>query len=211
VVIVAALGVALASWTGRRPFGGRILIALGALNLVLINVLWLYNDRYYLVLVPTLAYVAAAAMPVSRAANLVAAAAITALAFISVTGTRDMLAIIATSARSARELESQGVRPSDIDAGYSLNGWRLYVHPENLPPNADRRYDVPFVTSKPQTLYRIASSPLSGYDVVKVEKLPAALWQATDRLYVVRRRTATSASPLVASTGRPAIHQRPRS
>jgi hypothetical protein len=108
--------------------------------------------------------------------------------FVSVTGVRDMLATNAMAARIATELEAKGVPPSKIDAGYALNGWRLYVHPENLPPGADRRYTVPYVTSSEDTLYRITSGPVPGYEVVREERLPNALWQVSNRLYVVRRR-----------------------
>jgi hypothetical protein len=99
-----------------------------------------------------------------------------------------MLATNDTVAKLARGLESQGVPPFPIDAGYTLNGWRLYVHPENLPPGADRRYDVPFVTSAAPTRYRIVNVAGPGEEVLRVEPLPAAWWQVTDRVYVVRRR-----------------------
>jgi hypothetical protein len=187
IVVCASMIVALVTAARSSPRAGRVLLALGALNVVLINALWFYNDRYYLILIPTLAYIAAVT-PTGRTGTWVAGALLAVWAFISVTGTRDMLATNAVTARIASELEAQGVPPSDIDAGYSLNGWRLYVHPENLPPHADRRYDVPFVTSNRDTLFRIVNAPQAGYDIVRTEKLPAATWQVTDRLYVVKRQ-----------------------
>jgi hypothetical protein len=98
-----------------------------------------------------------------------------------------MLATNDTVARLTRDLEAQGVRPFDIDAGYTLNGWRLYAHPENLPPNEDPHWSVPFVTSSRPTPYGIVNIPSPGEQVLRVEPLPAALWQVTDRVYVVRR------------------------
>jgi hypothetical protein len=72
-----------------------------------------------------------------------------------------------------------------------LNGWRLYAHPENLPPHADPHWSVPFVTSKRTTPYGIVNVPGPGEEVIRVEPLPAAIWQVTNRLYVVRRAATT--------------------
>jgi hypothetical protein len=99
-----------------------------------------------------------------------------------------MLAFNAACAQAARELEASGIAPSEVDAGYPLNGWRLYAHPENLPAGADRRYDVPFVTSARLTRYSIANGPAPESDIVRVIPLDRATWQASRVLYVVRRR-----------------------
>jgi hypothetical protein len=187
MVVVAALLVALARAPRAAPSGGCVLLALGAINLVLMNVLWFYNDRYYLALVPTIAYIAAI-RPIGLVGRWFAGAGLALWLFVGVTGARDMLAVNAACQRLARELEADGVAPSEIDAGYSLNGWRLYVHSENLPPGSDPRDDVPFVTSTRKPLYRILIGPEPGYDVVRVERLQSAVWQVTDRLYVARRR-----------------------
>ncbi|PYR54624.1 MAG: hypothetical protein DMF85_21765 [Acidobacteria bacterium] len=87
-----------------------------------------------------------------------------------------------------RDLEAQGVRPFDIDAGYALNAWRLFVHPENLPPGADPHSDVPFVSTDESRPYRVLMIPPAGYDILRSEKLASAFWQVTDHLYVVRRQ-----------------------
>ena len=169
----------------------RVLLAFALLHVLLFNVLWFFNDRYYLVLAPSLAYFAAAPFAGeqwNRRLLWVAAPMLALWAYVSVTGTRDMLATNDTVARLARDLEAQGIPPYDIDAGYSLNGWRLYVHPENLPPDADRRYSVPFVTSSRPTRYAIVNVPGPDEEVLRVEPLPAAIWQVSNRVYVVRRK-----------------------
>ena len=91
-------------------------------------------------------------------------------------------------AAAAREVEATGVPAWEIDAGYPLNGWRLYAHSENLPPGSDRRYDVPFVTSDRPTRYAIMNRPLPGFEVVRVVPLERASWQTTRAVYVLRRR-----------------------
>jgi hypothetical protein len=53
----------------------------------------------------------------------------------------------------------------------SLDGWRLYAHPERLPPGANRQFDVPFVTSNRPTHYSITNSPLPQSEIVRIVPL----------------------------------------
>ncbi|MEP7305044.1 MAG: glycosyltransferase family 39 protein [Acidobacteriota bacterium] len=172
-----------ARW-GRGEF---VLVTQAFLLLGATHVLWLYNDRYYLVFAPILAVLAAAALDQNGRAKCVAAAVLIVWAAIGITGTRDLLAFNEACALAAKRLEARGVPPWEIDAGYPLNGWRLYAHSENLPPGADRRYDVPFVTSDRKAQYVIANYPPAGANVIEVVPLPRATWQATRELYVVKR------------------------
>jgi len=91
-----------------------------------------------------------------------AAACLVLWAGVAISGTRDMLAFNEACAAAAREVEATGVPAWEIDAGYPLNGWRLYAHSENLPPGSDRRYDVPFVTSDRPTQYAIMEPAAAG-------------------------------------------------
>ncbi|MCU1383156.1 MAG: hypothetical protein JWL71_1853 [Acidobacteria bacterium] len=170
-------------WRG----GDAILLALAALHIACIHALWLYNDRYYLVLAPLVIIAAARAVDSDDRAQRYAAALLVVWAAVGITGTRDMLAFNGTAARAAEDLERTGVPPWDVDAGYALNGWRLYAHPEHLPPGANRRYDVPFVTSDRQPPYVISNSLLPGSDLLRILTVPQSSWQATSQIYVVRR------------------------
>jgi hypothetical protein len=165
----------------------RVVWALVVLQLVCINVLWLYNDRYYVVFAPMLAIVAAQALERSSLGQVVAAALLIVWAAVAISGTRDMLAFNGACASLTEELEASGIPPWDIDAGYPLDGWRLYAHPEHLPPGANRQYDVPFVTSNLPTHYSITNSPLPKSQVLRVVPLEQAWWQATRVLYLVHR------------------------
>jgi Dolichyl-phosphate-mannose-protein mannosyltransferase len=171
--------------TGRRE---RVVFALAGLQIVCINALWLYNDRYYVVFAPLLAIVGAQALDRDRLGQGVAAGLLIVWASIAISGTRDMLAFNETCARLAAELEASGIPAWDIDAGYSLDGWRLYAHPERLPPGANRQFDVPFVTSNRPTHYSITNSPLPQSEVLRVVPLEHVSWQATRVVYVVLRR-----------------------
>ena len=187
VVVVGAMVVACVRLRRRFSNGGvRVLVSLGFLNLALINLLWIYNDRYYLVLAPALAWLALGPAGPTRRGQWVAVALLSVWAVIALSGTRDLLAFNDAAATAARQLEAAGVPSWEIDAGYAVNGWRLYAHPENLQPGADRRYDVPYVTSGRVPMFRVTNVPLPGYDVIRVVALDHAWWQVTDRLYVLR-------------------------
>jgi hypothetical protein len=185
LLIVFLRGLFVAPRWGR---GELVLITHAVLLLGATHVLWLYNDRYYLVFAPVVAIFSAAALDQDTRAKWVAVAFLALWAAIGITGTRDLLAFNEACALAAKRLEASGVPPWEIDAGYPLNGWRLYAHSENLPPGADRRYDVPFVTSDRKAQYVIESHPPPGADVVQVVPLPRATWQATRELYIVKRR-----------------------
>jgi hypothetical protein len=162
-------------------------IALGVINLALVNVLWLYNDRYYIVLAPVICCAAVASLTDSPGEKWTAALLLTFWCAVSITGTRDMLDVAQACTAARHRLEASGVAPSEIDSGYPGNGWRLYAHPENLAPGADREYDVPVVTSRTPSTYEISNTPVPGYEVLSTISLDHASWQASDRLYVLRR------------------------
>jgi hypothetical protein len=173
----------------RPPRWGQAeytIVLLGLAHVGLIHVLWLYNDRYYITLAPMFALLGARALDGRRVTAAVAGAMLMVSAAFAVTGTRDMLAFNQTLATTARELEAQGIPAWEVDAGYVLNGWRLYAHPEHLPPGANRRGDVPFVTSRRTTEYSIANVPPPGSEIVRTVPLPAATWQASRQVYVVK-------------------------
>jgi hypothetical protein len=191
LLTLASLVVVCGRGLWGRPGWGRtesVVITYAILLLGATHALWLYNDRYYLVFAPAVAIVAARALDRSPRAQAAAAALLVAWAAIAITGTRDLLAFNQACSDAARQLEARGVAPWDIDAGYPVNGWRLYAHPEHLRSGDDRRYDVPFVTSDRKTPYVIANYPWPDADVVQVIPLPRATWQATRELYVMRRR-----------------------
>ncbi len=194
LVALASFMVALAGGVAPRPRGrrwpaGYVAVLLhAAVLLAAVHVLWLYNDRYYLVFAPSVAIVAAAAIENERRAFWMAVPLLTVLAIVAITGTRDLLAFNEACADLARQLEASGIPPADIDAGYPVNGWRLYAHPEHLRPGQVPQDDVPFVTSGRTTPFAIVSHPQPGWQVIRTVPLPRATWQATDVLYVVKRK-----------------------
>ena len=190
LTVAALLAIGIRGWLrpDRWSRTELVILVLAVLHLVCINALWLYNDRYYIVFAPLVAIVAAKAMDLEGRAKWAASALLAVWAGIAISGTRDMLAFNEAAATLERETEMNGIPRWDIDAGYALNGWQLYAHPENLPPGADRRYHVPFVTSDRQTRYSIANSPLPDSETLRIVPLERASWQSTHALYLVRRR-----------------------
>lgn len=169
---------------------GRILVAVALLNAIVINVLWVYYDRYYLILAPAAAYLAAAGMLDARVRRWPAWVLLAFWASLAIPGTRAVLATNALIAEMTRQLEAQGIRPIDIDAGYTSNAWRLYSHPENLPPGADPHTDVPSVSDEIETKYAIVTQPTPDDEILRTVDMPSAWWQLKAHLYVVHRRSS---------------------
>jgi hypothetical protein len=169
-----------------------IMVTLALLNIVLIHVLWFYYDRYYLVLLPSVIYVALKATVKTGFTKAVALLGISLLAVVSVASTWDMLRFDQFCWDTYNELRASGVPPRDIDAGYVINGWMLYAHPENLPPGADPKEDVPYVTGDEDLPFKISTSPSKNYQVVKEVSFRAPFWSVSNKLYVLHKQEATS-------------------
>jgi hypothetical protein len=173
----------------------RFFLVLAFLDLGVITALWLYSDRYYLVLLPVLvinALVIFRAAPISLP---VGVAALVLQSWIGIAGTRDALHYNEMCSRAYSDLVRSGARPYDIDAGWSFNGWMLYAHPENLPPGADRERDVSAVTSRASRTYLLAKAPVQGYELLKRYRWRGAAWPSPNELMVLRK--SDSPSPTV--------------
>ncbi|MGE0122817.1 MAG: ArnT family glycosyltransferase [Vicinamibacterales bacterium] len=203
---VVAFGLAVLA-VGRRPAAldapsrprpGAVAAALGdpraplltylAAYVVLVNVLWFFNDRYVLVLLPVLVALALGRATVPTVGLRAGWALAAVYAVVAVVGTRDTLRFHEAVRDEWQALVDAGVPPGDIDAGYVWNGWMLYAHPQNLRPG-EGRDSVPWITSRRRLPFTIAKAPLEGYDVARqVEWRGDAPWPGPDRLYVLRRR-----------------------
>lgn len=184
-------GVALRTLDPRTP----VLVYLVA-YLALVNVLWFFNDRYVLVLLPVAIVLGLSSLPSGRAGVRLGGALAAAYAVVAIVGTRDTLRFN-DEVRAARQaLVDGGVALADIDAGYVWNGWTLYAHPENLHPGQTAD-DVPWITARRPLPYRIAKAPTDGYDVVRrIEWVGDFAWPGPDHLVVLRRRE-TPAAPVI--------------
>lgn len=149
-----------------------------------VEALWLYYDRYYLPLLPGLIYLLVNALD-GKMSRVALAATVLVSAGISVTGTIDNFRYNGAVVAARESLLRQGAAAAEIDAGYALNGWWLYAHPENLPAGWRPESDVPFVTTSRRLPYVVANSPLAGYSVIRTVTW-SSLWAVSDHLYVLR-------------------------
>jgi dolichyl-phosphate-mannose-protein mannosyltransferase len=184
VVLVAALVEGLSRWTLWLRGPATVLLLNGLGQLLFIEALWLFYDRYYLPLLPgSTALLASYLRLTTRATALILAGGLL-WGAIAITGTIDMFRFGVAVAEARTWLLRQGVAAEHIDAGYVLNGWWLYA--PALPAGRGPEPDVPFVTTMRSLPYKIANAPEPGYAVVRRVAWPT-LWAVSDTLYILEQ------------------------
>jgi hypothetical protein len=160
--IIVKLLDAAASDNSLRLF---VWYALGHFGLIM--AVWLFDawgsDRYSIVLLPPLIVILANSQLKSKTTI----AGIAVLALISMLVTWSETQNNRAAAKGLAWLRSRDIPFSEIDAGYALDGWYLYAHPENLAPGSIPERDVPFVTTNEKKPYVIATSSMAGYKVLR--------------------------------------------
>jgi hypothetical protein len=154
-----------------------------ALLTALIVVLW---DEYLIVFIPAGLYLALRLRPISRG-GLVASGCVCALMLAY--GCREMADYMAwNSARwvAGRTLVAQGVRPEAIDGGFEWAGW--YEFESALPVAIARGKGgdlFGWMTLNPHP-FRLAFSPLAGYEVLGSVPYRAPLLDPGGQIYVLK-------------------------
>ena len=181
-------------WIGNPAM---IIIVLAMLQLALINELWFYYDRYYLVLLPAVICFSLKVAADRGFARSVALAGIVIFGMVSIAGTIDMLRFDDSAWNAYYELRRSGIPAAEIDAGYAINGWMLYAHSENLPPGSDPTTDVPYITGDADLSYKISTSPSdsSDYETTKEITVRMPFWSVSNKLYVLHKREEPSEDP----------------
>ena len=156
-------------------------------HFVLIMAVWLFDawgsDRYFIVLLPPLIVILANSQLKSKTTIV----GIVLLSLISILVTWSETQNNRAAAAGLSWLRHRGINFSEIDAGYALNGWYLYAHPENLAPGNIPDRDVPFVTTNEKKPYVIATSPISGYEVLHRYTWSIPLRALDYSVYVLKR------------------------
>ena len=138
-----------------KPLG--LFVWYASVHFALIMVLWFFgrwnSDRYSVVLLAPLIVV----LVDNHVRSKVALACITILYAVSMLVTWNENQTSRATAEAVAWLREKSIPFASIDAGYVLNGWNLYAHPENLPPGALPDRDVPLVTSGEKKPYVIAA------------------------------------------------------
>jgi len=155
----------------------------------LIMVVWLFDawgsDRYSIVLLPPLIALVAGQQLRSK----ITAAGIAALFVIAMVVTWSETQNNRAASEALAWLRNRGIPFSDIDAGYALDGWYLYAHPENLAPGQIPERDVPFVTTNERRPYVIATAPLKSYKVLRNYRWSIPLRSLEYNIYVLQDAT----------------------
>jgi len=167
----------------------RLLVWYAVSHFGLIMIVWLFDawgsDRYFIVLLPPL-IVLLAGRPVRSTTT---AAGIAALFLVAMLVTWSETQNNRAAAEALAWLRNRGIPFSDIDAGYALDGWHLYAHPENLAPGQIPEGDVPFVTTNERRPYVIATAPLEGYKMLRDYRWSIPLRSLEYNIYVLQDAT----------------------
>ena len=167
----------------------RLLVWYALSHFGLIMVVWLFDawgsDRYSIVLLPPLIVLLAGRQLRSKTT----AAGIAALFLIAMLVTWSETQNNRAAAAALTWLRTRGIPFSDVDAGYALDGWYLYAHPENLAPGQIPERDVPFVTTNEQRSYVIATAPLQGYKMLRDYRWSIPLRSLDYNIYVLESPT----------------------
>jgi hypothetical protein len=155
--------------------------------------LWFFNDRYYIVMVPTgCVLLAIAPWPKWKFAPMLAGALVLVMATLSLGGAYAYQRGIAAVASVRDTLERNGVPRSAIDAGYSINGNDLYRYPKHGIDTMQLESGIPMITSSGIDEYTIASGPIPGTKVIQRFKWPGPFGFGSRYLYVMRREGPAS-------------------
>lgn len=149
--------------------------------------LWLFNDRYYLVLVPAACLLLALSPPPGRALRAAAIGGLAVLGLVSMVGVYDQQRGLEAVLAAMNSLERQGVPRADIDAGYPLNGGDFFRYSAAGACCEERTPQVPMVTSSRMLNYAITAAPIGGTRVVSRLSWPGTFGFGRRTLYVVRK------------------------
>jgi hypothetical protein len=114
------------------------------------------------------------------------------MAVLCFAGARDYLALNAALWQAVTRFQDSGFSVRQLDAGYVVNGWMQYAHPDNAPRNSAGELVVPWVTTRDRLRYAISSTRLKDYTVL--EEIPFRRWIAPDgSVYLLESMAAPTA------------------
>lgn len=184
LAFASSAGAIALAW--RRPRAGEAFLVWSlAGHLGLAALLWLFHDRYLLVLLPLAIPLVLRGARLLRTRTMLAGLAV--LATVSVAGTRDHLAYEAALWRAVDLVRARGVPDAQIDAGYAVDGWLHFARPEQAPRDASGRRVFSWITAPGGLLpWQVANRPLPGWDVVETVPYTRRLGRS-GALYVLHR------------------------
>ena len=154
--------------------------------LVMTAILWLTTDRYILAFLPS------AIDPVlafdTRVSRWRGAGVVAVFLVIGVTAMRDRLGAERAVWAAVDDLRAAGVAASDIDAGYVVNGWLRYAHPEHARRDASGQVAVQFVNGAAESPWIVATAELPGTERFREYRFERTFREPGSVLVLRRRR-----------------------
>jgi len=166
--------------------GESFLVCVGGVNFALIVILWLFHDRYAIVLFPATIALLLSVAPGPRLG--IAWPLVGLFAIFSVIGETNVLKYNSAVWEAVTILHDLGARDYEINGGYVVDGWLQYAHPENAPRAKNGNIFVPGMTTSASSLrYEISNEPQPPARVLAVIPYPQWL-QAQGALYVLQHK-----------------------
>lgn len=183
-VILVEAGGFVVEWWRTRPALDTAWVLFGAGEAAALLVLWLWQDRYDLVLLLPALWLAALRAWTRGWSRPAVAAAVCAFALLGVLGTRDDFELNRAAWNAEAWLRQQGVAADQIDGGYVLNGWRLYAYADDFAPGFPAE-QVPYLFTKQELPYVVSAAPMAG-EALREYAWPRT-WLSPSSLQVVHR------------------------
>jgi hypothetical protein len=158
--------------------------------------LWLFNDRYYLAILPAGCLLLALA-PCRRgiAAGAVGLVLAAALGWFAAAGVYDQQRGLEAVMTVRDDLVRHGVPRSAIDAGYPLNGNDLYRDPQpGQPETFAMEAGIPLITTGALKLYTLAAAPIADSEIVRRFGWPGVSGFGRRTLYLLKTQPAGAAA-----------------
>jgi len=150
--------------------------------------LWMFNDRYDLVMLPAACLIVALApLPNRLPAKALTFTAIGIMGLLSMGGVYAYQRGLAAVMAERDQLLRQGVPRRAIDAGYELNGLDLYRFPEKGEDEFRDERGIPMITSAKVDEFTIASRVLPGTVIVRRFSWPGPFGVGSRDLYVLKK------------------------
>jgi hypothetical protein len=198
VSILGISGMVLAAMEIKTAGTGFLAVVISAaIYWAAMLVLWLFNDRYYLVMLPAgcllLALSPAPRGAISRALTV---AMLVVMGWFAAAGVYDQQRGLDAVIAVRDALIRNGVARSAIDAGYPLNGSDLYRDPKpGGRETGAMEAGIPLVTTGDLKPYTIAAVPLPGSVIIQRFQWPGPLGLGRRHLYLLKTAGAAAPSP----------------
>ncbi len=162
---------------------------------------WLFNDRYYLPMVPAgCLLLALAPTPRAKFARFAQVILLIGLGFVSVTGLYAYQRGMVTMVAARDQLLREGVPRNQIDAGYPMNAEDLYRYPAHGMDTWQMEAGIPMLTSNELVKYTLTTVTLPGTRVMRVYTWPGPFGLGRREIYVLEKLGAAGAPSMTAPT-----------